>query len=249
MSNFGTWAIISDIHGNSWALDAVLEDIRRRNITRIINLGDSLYGPLDPLGTAERLSAENILSIRGNQDRIIISPTEEIIHTNTYTFVKNSLTVNDMAWIESLPVTLSLQKSIFLCHGTPSSDETYLLEEVTRHGVFLKPSERILEELANVREPIVLCAHSHIPRSVYLPNGQLIINPGSVGLPAYSDDVPHPHCMESGSPHAKYVLLSKKEDQWMTEHILVPYNWHAAADCAYYNGREDWATCLLYGRI
>lgn len=51
------------------------------------------------------------------------------------------------------------------------------LPMVTRHGVFLKPSEHILEELANVREPIVLCAHSHMPRSVYPSNGQLIWAP------------------------------------------------------------------------
>ncbi len=39
-------AVISDIHGNRWALEAVLEDINRRGIKRIANLGDCLYGPL-----------------------------------------------------------------------------------------------------------------------------------------------------------------------------------------------------------
>ena len=43
-------AIISDVHGNSHALKAVLEDIKHRKAEMIINLGDSLYGPLDPLG-------------------------------------------------------------------------------------------------------------------------------------------------------------------------------------------------------
>ncbi|SDD65802.1 Calcineurin-like phosphoesterase superfamily domain-containing protein [Priestia aryabhattai B8W22] len=48
-------AIISDIHGNSLALEAVLSDISRRGINTIFNLGDSLYGPLDPLGTFKLL--------------------------------------------------------------------------------------------------------------------------------------------------------------------------------------------------
>ena len=43
-------AIISDVHGNSHALQAVLKDLERRKVEMIINLGDSVYGPLDPLG-------------------------------------------------------------------------------------------------------------------------------------------------------------------------------------------------------
>jgi predicted phosphodiesterase len=38
-------AVLSDIHGNRWALEAVLDDIRRRGIRDMFNLGDSLYGP------------------------------------------------------------------------------------------------------------------------------------------------------------------------------------------------------------
>jgi predicted phosphodiesterase len=47
-----TIAVIADIHGNRWALEAVLADIDRRYIGQIVNLGDSLLGPLDPVGTA-----------------------------------------------------------------------------------------------------------------------------------------------------------------------------------------------------
>jgi predicted phosphodiesterase len=46
-------ALLSDIHGNSWAFREVLTDIKNRGIETIINLGDSLYGPLDPKGTFE----------------------------------------------------------------------------------------------------------------------------------------------------------------------------------------------------
>ena len=53
-------AFLSDIHGNSWALKAVLNDIKQRGITEIYDLGDSLYGPLDPKGTFHLLLDWNI---------------------------------------------------------------------------------------------------------------------------------------------------------------------------------------------
>ncbi|WP_155837120.1 hypothetical protein [Aneurinibacillus terranovensis] len=106
-------------------------------------------------------------------------------------------------------------------------------------------------EITNIdrRESIILCAHTHIPRTVYLPTGQIIINPGSVGLPAYTDDYPYPHGMESGSLYANYAVLSKKSEQWMIEHISVPYDWRTAAKRAFDNGREDWAKWIESGRV
>ena len=65
-------AIISDIHGNVDALQAVLFDIKNRGIQDIYNLGDSLYGPLFPIETYQLLVNENIRSISGNCDRILL---------------------------------------------------------------------------------------------------------------------------------------------------------------------------------
>ncbi|MEL6296837.1 MAG: metallophosphoesterase family protein, partial [Pseudomonadota bacterium] len=59
-------AVISDVHGNSAALDAVLADIARRGITDVVNLGDTVAGPLDPAGTADRLMAVNMPTVAGN---------------------------------------------------------------------------------------------------------------------------------------------------------------------------------------
>src|SRR5262245_29305781 len=64
-----TIAAIADVHGNTWALDAVLENIGRRGIEQIVNLGDCVYGSLDPAGTAAQLMDARIMSIAGNQDR------------------------------------------------------------------------------------------------------------------------------------------------------------------------------------
>ncbi len=240
-------AIIADIHGNSWALEAVLRDIQHRNIQQIVNLGDCLLGPLDPAGTADRLIDLNILTIQGNDDRILLSPPEHPSAATTYTLAH--LKSTHLEWLRTFPLTAVVANEIFLFHGDLASDETYLLEEVTLNGVFLRNTAGIATALANVEQPVVLCGHSHLPRTIFLPDGKLIINPGSVGMPAYTSDLPLPHGMESGSPHAKYAILSKVGGTWQVEHVLVPYDWEKAATVARNNGRSDWARWISTGRL
>ena len=67
-----TVAVISDVHGNAWALDAVLADAPRRGATTFLDLGDTLDGPLDPTGTADRLMTLGALTVRGNHDRLML---------------------------------------------------------------------------------------------------------------------------------------------------------------------------------
>lgn len=240
-------AVLADIHGNIWALEAVLADIRRRGITRVVDLGDSLNGPLEPRATVELLMREQIPSICGNDDRVVFPSSG--IESPRLDYVRRSLTPEQMAWLQAQPKTSVLNEDILLCHGTPSSDEVYLLEDPQPQGSsFLKETQAIIEVLGPVAQPVICCGHSHTPRAVYLPSGQLIVNPGSVGLPAYTMDEPFPYKMESGSPHAKYAILSKVQGQWMVSHIAVPYDWQKAAARARENGRPDWAVWLESGR-
>jgi predicted phosphodiesterase len=240
-------AAIADVHGNTWALDAVLADIEHRGVERIVNLGDSLYGSLDPSGSAERLMRPQITSISGNQDREVFVTSEAVVTSADHRFVTGQLNAAQLAWLRALPSTLVLGE-IFCCHGTPTSDETYLLETVTPHGVRLSDTATIARRLQGVQQPVVLCAHSHVPRAVWLPGGQLIVNPGSVGIPAYDQDVPCPHVMEAGSPHARYALIELREHGWCVEHIAVAYPWHEAAAAARRRGREDRAGWIETGR-
>jgi predicted phosphodiesterase len=98
-------AVIADVHGNTWALDAALEDIRRRAIERIVNLGDCVYGSLDPAGTAERLMVPKIVSIAGNQDRDVFAPTDEVRRSADHHFVTSRLSTAQIDWLRSLPPT------------------------------------------------------------------------------------------------------------------------------------------------
>lgn len=120
---------------------------------------------------------------------------------------------------------------------------------MTEEGAILKSSKDIINNLEDVEQDVILCGHSHIPRTLYLPNGKLIINPGSVGLPAYIDDLPIPHRMESGSPHANYTIIEKKSANWLVDQISIPYQWEKAAAMAEINQRQDWADALRMGRF
>lgn len=241
-------AALSDIHGNRWALEAVLRDIDKRGISNIVNLGDSVYGPLNPAGTADLLIGRDIPTVLGNEDRILLEPAEKHATSTSLAFTKNVLQPDHLAWIESLPKAVTACDRLFLFHGTPDSDEEYLLSSVAPSGVHLRDTGDLTTRLLSIQQDVILCGHDHLPRTVSLLDGKLVVNPGSVGCPAYSDDHPHPHVMENGSPHARYAVLTLDGSGWLVEHIVLPYDWSTAADTARNNGRPDWSEWLMTGR-
>jgi predicted phosphodiesterase len=241
-------AVISDIHGNRWALEAVLRDIACKGIPHIVNLGDSLYGPLDPAGSARILVERDLPAVRGNEDRIVVEPPRGP-ESATLRYVRESLAPEHLRWLASLPLTRVVQEVFFLCHGTPERDDAYLLAEVTQRGVHLRAASALQSTLSELEQPVIFCGHDHLPRTVSLPGGNLIVNPGSVGLPAYTDDVPHPHVIETGTPHARYSVVAWGEAGWRVEDVAVPYDWETAATIALQNGRPDWARWLRTGRV
>lgn len=239
-------AIISDIHSNRLALEAVLEDISSREIQSIVNLGDSLFGPIDPLGTAKLLREHrSIVHIMGNCDQILLQETGG---SATFRFVKPLIDQEIEEWIRSFRNQWVYEDLLF-CHGTPFHNDRYLLEEVDGNGVKIKNPLQLLQEVKDIAQDYIFCGHSHVHKSIYLPDGKWIVNVGSVGLPAYEDELPFPHSMESGSPHAEYVIASKKENHWNIEHVMVRYDWEMASSMASRNGREDYAVALKTGRV
>src|ERR1700679_1249345 len=95
-------AAVSDIHGNLFALDAVLADIERRGVDLIVNLGDILSGPLQPRETAERLMALELPTIRGNHERQVLSlDPGRMGPSDRHAF--DSLGESHRAWMAQLP--------------------------------------------------------------------------------------------------------------------------------------------------
>lgn len=242
------FAAISDIHGNSLALTTVLEDIRRRGIASIVNLGDHLQGPLDPLGTAEMLIPLRLPSIRGNCDRLLYETGTVAAEGSTVAANWRAIREDHRQWLAQMPQTLIFDGDVLLCHGTPWADDVYLLEEIGASSVRLCSRDDLARDLAGVAAKLILCGYSHVPAAAMLPDGRLVANPGSVGLPAYTDELPRPHAMEAGTPHARYAVFLRESSGWEFEHVAVAYDWEAAARFAERNGRPDWAKWLRTGR-
>jgi len=239
------FAVISDVHGNRWALEAVLRDLDRRGVQQHINLGDHLTGPLDPTGTAELLRQREMLCICGNDDRDLFAPAETLSPAQRFT--REQLDPETLAWLRALPDTAVAAGEILVCHGD-LFDAPYLLEQIEPGGVWLRSTPQIEASVAAIPQQLILSGHSHVPRTVTLPDGRLLVNPGSVGLPAYTMQTPFPYAMEAGSPHARYALLHKRERSWQVELVQVPYDWAQAARVASEHGRADWAAWLNMGR-
>jgi putative phosphoesterase len=244
-------AILADIHANIWALEAVLAHARSHSVDAFINLGDTLYGPLKPRETYDRLLQENIaITIQGNQDRLIYEASaRDLVSIPTLTYVIRELGEEPIHWLNDLPKTAVFDNDIFLCHGTPGSDTAYLLEDIMDGLPEVRSEGAIRELLQGVHQPVVLCGHTHIPRVVELSTGQLVINPGSVGVQAYDDVEPVRYRMQTYSPHACYAILEKGRAGWNVSLERVSYDHHTAAEHARTMGRDDWAQGIATGRM
>ena len=240
-------AVLADIHGNSFALTAVLHDMARCGVTQAVNLGDHLSGPIDAAGTADLLMAQDFVAIRGNHDRWLVEqdpaqmgPSDKVAF--------DVLQPAQLDWLKSLPPTATHGDDVFLCHGTPSSDASYWLERVEPNGV-IRPASRdeVEREADNIDAGRSLCGHTHLPRLAQLERGAIILNPGSVGCPAYDDDTPVYHRMQTGSPNASYAIVEGVGRDRVITFRSIPYDAQAAAQCAARNGRDDWARGLATG--
>lgn len=241
-------AVISDIHGNYWALSRVLKDIDTRKPDLIVNLGDSLYGPLKPNDTFKLLKSYDVISLSGNQDRAIVESSPNNSNNSTLQYVVNDLNESAIDWLKALPKTQLIQERIFAFHGTPSSDITYLLEDL-KDGYRLVNEESVVETyLSGITHKIILCGHSHTPRLIQTAN-RLVLNPGSVGLQAYDDELPIYHKIESFNNLAQYCMLSLENEEVKCEQVSIQYDYSKAVKCAIENNRMDWAQWLKCGKV
>jgi predicted phosphodiesterase len=248
-------AILSDIHGNLPALEAVLAEAARAGVDMIVNLGDILSGPLWPAETADRLMALDLPSIAGNHERQLLTQApEQMARSDAQT--APLLSLRHRAWLASLPATRWLDDGVYCCHGTPTSDLIYLMESVEpgheRHGapgIRAATRDELASRLVGTSAALVLCGHSHVPR-LMRQGSTLVLNPGSVGLQAFDDDHGRPHRVETGSPLARWAIAECSAGaSWRVELRATPYDWESAAARAERQGRPDWADALRTGFV
>jgi predicted phosphodiesterase len=215
-----TLALLSDVHGNRPALEAVLADIAARGISR------------DPNGVIDVLRERGIPSLLGNYDEGVGGETgdcgcfyadkaAEAVGKASYAFTVAEVTAERKAYLRSLPreahLTLGGQK-VHLVHGSPRRINEYLLRD---------RDEKTYERLAASETGDVL-AFGHTHESWHRRFGRvLFVNVGSVGRP------------KDGDPRAGYAILTAEaagsgpdsgaDSEVTVEFVRVPYDFEAVA--------------------
>jgi putative phosphoesterase len=193
-------AALYDIHGNLPALEAVLADVRRAGVDRIVVGGDVVPGPL-PAATVAQLSALDVplQCIHGNGERIVlaqragadISEVPER-HREVIRWTAAQLDSRDAAWLAEWPGTLTIGiegiGDVLFCHATPRND-TDIFTRLTDEA-------KLLPLFRAVDVPLVVCGHTHMQfdRTV---GAVRVVNAGSVGMPF------------AGPPGAYWLLLGR----------------------------------------
>jgi putative phosphoesterase len=198
-------ALISDLHGNQVALDAVLADAREGGVDRIVCLGDvATLGPR-PSAVLSRLAELGCDCILGNHDEFLLDP--ELIRkyseappiVQSVDWCRAELPAGELDFVRgfarSLEVPLDGGASLFLFHGSPRSHMEDLLAET--------PAARVDELLDGRRATVLAGGHTHL-QMVRQHRGMLLVNPGSVGMPfrEYAQGGP-PVLL----PHAEYAVV------------------------------------------
>lgn len=234
-------AILSDIHGNLPALEAVLADVEGRGVDAIVNLGDCVTSPLWPRETYELLEVIGMPTVRGNHDRLLSeTPIDEM--PRSMRFTHDSLGAEQREALAALPATLELQGGILAMHGTLESDKRYLLHDKVDGRIALASRASLRSRLEGVNAGLVLCGHSH-SQHVAAVGGMLVVNPGSVGEPRYADD-DDVLVAEAGSPHARYAIATRRDARWSVELFALEYDWSVVVERARENGRADFAAAF-----
>ena len=198
-------ALISDLHGNLVALDAVLADAERLAVDRIVCLGDvATLGPR-PHEVLARLRALGCACIEGNHDAFLLdaalihSYTETPIVVDAVDWCRAQMTAGELDFVRSfrreLVVPLGGDATVCCYHGTPRSHMEDLLPSAPA---------AVVDELLDGRQATVMAGgHTHL-QMLRQHRGTLVVNPGSVGMPFVEEPA-------GGAPqimaHAEYAVV------------------------------------------
>jgi predicted phosphodiesterase len=210
-------AVISDIHGNLAALEAVLEDTQTQKAEMIVCAGDVPDPFRESLLVWERLQSLGVPCLRGNHEDYTVAfhtPGQrgrfDAPHMHSIGLVAQHLGPEVACSFAGLPMTMSIPgpngHNVFVCHGLPSNNTRSYSDGL---------DATIEAELRALDAKIVVNGHRHVPWEL-IWNDKLLVSAGSVGLPI------------NGMHRAEYVLLSHTGGAWRIEHRAVPYDVGAA---------------------
>lgn len=220
-------AILSDIHGNMTALNAVMDDVQRNQCDKTFFLGDyALAGP-EPVPTVDYCmhlnTYNNIEMIQGNTDKMIAEYSDDLYNTlkdagapimaNALKEDASILNENQKAFLRDLPPYKLVEEEgvkILLVHGSPRKNNEDILPDT--------PPEEVNEMVKDSEATIILCGHTHIPCGFQTLSRKTVINVGSVGRPF------------TENPKSCYLILDLKDGKFTIEHKFVRYDNRKAAD-------------------
>jgi len=212
--------VLSDIHANIWALQAVLDELKREGEFLLILAGDLVNMGPRPQETLQLLAKYDgqSLVISGNHEGYVLAqrgpsslppPYRTLFAPSRWTM--KQLASEELDYLENLPRSVSLTDPeggrVEIYHGSPRSQIDCVFPNTSR------------EELERMMEPhlfegtLVICGHTHVPSVHRLPGGT-VLNAGSVGM-SYGDD-----------PRACYAIVEWDYEQrrWEISHRRVSYD-------------------------
>jgi predicted phosphodiesterase len=192
--------------------------------------------------------ARDWVQVAGNHERQVLATAPEGLGPSD-AWARAHLSSEALAWVAALEPTHGLSEEVFLCHGTPARDDEHLLAVVEPEGLRLATPRELEARLGSLTAALVCCGHTHLPHGLHTARGQLVVNPGSVGLQAYVDSAPHAYVVENGTPQASYAILERRSGGWHADWIRVPYDPGPMAALARTRGFPRWEAALLTGRL
>ncbi len=244
------YALISDVHANLPALDAVLADVDARgDVDAVYHLGDLVGYSSQPNEVVARLHERGIAGIAGNYDSTVAtdykhcgcrseSPRQEELAHVSYEYTRGAVTPETKRLLGALPFLLDLRPlgghapgpRLVLVHGTPTLNTVYFTED--------RPDDFCRKAAASVglkAGDVLAFGHTHRPwhRTV---DGVHFVNTGSVGRP------------KDGDWRAGFVLLDLGEGDPRVEFVRVVYDVEAVARGVVASGLpEEFAEFLRTG--
>jgi diadenosine tetraphosphatase ApaH/serine/threonine PP2A family protein phosphatase len=240
------YLILSDIHANLEALEAVLDDAQGR-FDRLLCLGDFVDYGADPNAVVEWARRTPLLSIRGNHDRVAAASEEALPDAIagfglgarvSSVWTRSTLTSENREYLERLPRGPLPYEGFDLVHGSPADEDEYLIT--------LADVEPVRGELG---AQVTFFGHTHRQGGFLLTRRRVgridrerpleiesdyfyLINPGSVGQP------------RDGDPRAAYALYWPKER--LVEFHRVAYDVDRAAAKIRAAGLPDFLAARLF---
>jgi predicted phosphodiesterase len=201
-------AVISDIHGNLEAFVAVLRSIEGDRVDHVVHLGDLVGYNANPRECIHLLQEHRAISVLGNHDLAILEPkiaeNFNVLAFQALHYSISQLTAVEKRYLQGLSRSEVLWDRYLICHGTPESLESYILNVFQAKRTF----NLLRKHYAGVR--VCFFGHTHVqtawasdPRGkVFSPEdsaGELVlepdhlylVNPGSVGQPRQRDNRAH----------------------------------------------------------